>query len=72
MKYFIFSCVLTVLFILYNGNSKEQKESLPDDILSEQIVEHRFLYQNGKIIEMTKKIVKMKRTQNDNNNKSSN
>jgi hypothetical protein len=46
---------------LYCGKNESFEEPLRDDILSEKIVEHRYLYQNGKVIEMTKKIVKMKR-----------
>jgi hypothetical protein len=61
MKYIIFSCVITLLIILYCGKNESFEEPLRDDILSEKIVEHRYLYQNGKVIEMTKKIVKMKR-----------
>ena len=34
-----------------------------DEILSEKIVEHGYLYQNGKTIEYTKKIVTMKRNE---------
>jgi hypothetical protein len=69
MRYIVFSCVIAISIILYIGNCKEdEKEKLPDNVLSEKIIEHRYLYQNGRVIEMTKKIVKMKRKENDNKN----
>ena len=61
MKYIVFSCVMAIGIIMYYKYCEVEKEPLPDDVLSEEIVEHQYLYQNGKVIEMTKKIVKMKR-----------
>jgi hypothetical protein len=52
---------MAIGIIMYYKYCEVEKEPLPDDVLSEEIVEHQYLYQNGKVIEMTKKIVKMKR-----------
>ena len=62
MRYVIFSCVFLICLIVYSGYTElNEPEEKNDEILSERIVEHRYLYQNGKVIEMTKKIVTMKR-----------
>ena len=64
MRYLIFSCVFLICLIIYTGYCQlEEDEEKNDQILSERIVEHRYLYQNGKVIEMTKKIVTMKRNE---------
>lgn len=52
---------LTMIFFGVQINKEDDTIKENDEILSEKIVEHGYLYQNGKTIEYTKKIVTMKR-----------
>jgi hypothetical protein len=54
---------LTMIFFGVQKYYEDDKIQKNDEILSEKIVEHGYLYQNGKTIEYTKKIVTMKRNE---------
>lgn len=49
-----------MIFFGVQKDKKDDKVKENDEIISEKIVDHGYLYQNGKTIEYTKKIVKIK------------
>ena len=62
MRIIIISIIILLTMIFF-GVQKEDEEDIikkNDEIISEKIIDHGYLYQNGKIIEYTKKIVKIK------------
>jgi hypothetical protein len=68
MKYVVLSSVFILFALIYNDFIKTQNKIITEDseILSEKIVEHRYILQeNGHVTEMTKKIITMKRKEND-------
>lgn len=62
MRIIIISIIilLTMIFFGVQKDKKDDKVKENDEIISEKIVDHGYLYQNGKTIEYTKKIVKIK------------
>lgn len=62
MNYIIISIVIffTMIFIGVHENKKQVIIEKEKEILSEEILEHGYLYQNGRIIEMTKKRITYK------------
>lgn len=63
MKYIIISIIITFTMIFLGVHKKEKQSIIQTDeqIVSEEILEHGYLYQNGKIIEMTKKRITYKK-----------
>ena len=58
----IFYGVIIIIILMYIGYYKTENDKIiENEYRVEKIIEHRYLYQNGKVIEMTKKIVTMKR-----------
>lgn len=67
MKYIITAIIITLTMIFYGVLKKEKQDTIQtdDQIECEEILEHGYLYQNGKIIEMTKKRITMRGKNND-------
>lgn len=62
MKKMIFYGVIIIIILMYIGYYKTENDKIiENEYRVEKIIEHRYLYQNGKVIEMTKSIVKMKK-----------
>lgn len=62
MKKMIFYGVIIIIILMYIGYYKTENDKIiENEHRVEKIIEHRYLYQNGKVIEMTKSIVKMKK-----------
>ena len=62
----VITAIIIFLTMTFFGVQKDDEDDAiekNDEILSEKIVEHGYLYQNGKTIEYTKKIVTMKRNE---------
>ena len=58
----IFYGVIIIIILMYIGYYKTENDKIiENEYRVEKIIEHRYLYQNGKVIEMTKSIVKMKK-----------
>jgi hypothetical protein len=65
MKVVITAIIIFLTMIFFGVQKYDEDDTIEknDEILSEKIVEHGYLYQNGKTIEYTKKIVTMKRNE---------
>jgi hypothetical protein len=64
MKFIIISIVILFSVIFYSVHKNQKQVIIKTDeteIVREEILEHRYLYQNGKVIEMTKKKITQKR-----------
>lgn len=74
MKYIIISIIIFFTMIFF-GVLKEEKQVIIEEngeLVCEEILEHGYLYQNGKIIEMTKKrVTRKKKEKNDDTQKCS-